>query len=88
VRACRAGAAELDVEALLTSHEGIRWHLVPALLAVYIDIEYTDRGNQFYEKFNMRHSIAELLVWLWEVPQHRTNWERIGASLLHLCPGF
>ena len=58
----------------------MRAALVPALLAVYIDVEYTERGNQFYEKFSSRFSIAQLLAWLWDVPQHRATWRRIGAG--------
>ena len=78
--ACRRAEAALDVEALVTAHAGLREHLVPALLKLYIDVEYTERAAQFYEKFSMRLNIAELLAWLWTVPQHQATWQRTGAS--------
>eukprot|EP01118_Nematostelium_gracile_P007678 TRINITY_DN2510_c0_g1_i4.p1 TRINITY_DN2510_c0_g1~~TRINITY_DN2510_c0_g1_i4.p1 ORF type:complete len:1002 (+),score=228.78 TRINITY_DN2510_c0_g1_i4:105-3110(+) len=36
-------------------------HLVPALIQLYVDIEATARGSQFYEKFFTRRHIAVLL---------------------------
>jgi ubiquitin conjugation factor E4 B len=66
-----------SVEALaasaLTSHPLARTRLLPALLELFVDIEYGER--QFYEKFNTRYSIALLLQHLWLVPQHRRQFE-------------
>ncbi len=36
-------------------------HLVPTLLQLYTAIQHIDRAGQFYEKFRMRHTIADLL---------------------------
>ena len=33
---------------------------------------------QFYDKFNIRHNIAELLEYLWQVPSHRNAWRQVG----------
>lgn len=79
-RRARADARTLNMEYLFTVHNGVVSQLVPGLLQLYQDIEYTERGNQFYEKFQMRGEIADLLAWLWEVPQHRENWRRVGAE--------
>lgn len=78
-RQCRVTGRRLEVGPLLTAHPGIVAQLVPGLLTVYIDVEYTERENQFNEKFQMRLSIAELLSWLWGVPQHRATWRRTCA---------
>ena len=37
---------------------------------------------QFYDKFTIRHNIAELLEYLWQVPSHRNAWKQVG-----LLPG-
>lgn len=70
------------MEPLFTMHPGVATHLVPALFELYKDVEYTDRGNQFYEKFSMRSQISELLEWLWTIPAHLDTWRKIGAPAL------
>jgi len=32
---------------------------------------------QFYDKFNIRHNIAELLEYLWGVPSHHNSWKQV-----------
>jgi len=32
---------------------------------------------QFYDKFNIRHNIAELLEYLWSVPSHHNSWKQV-----------
>lgn len=39
---------------------------------------------QFYDKFNIRHNIAELLEYLWQVPSHRNVWRRVKLSIFVL----
>lgn len=34
---------------------------------------------QFYDKFSIRHNIAELLEYLWQVPSHRNAWRRVES---------
>nr|XP_017225172.1 PREDICTED: probable ubiquitin conjugation factor E4 [Daucus carota subsp. sativus] len=36
--------------------------------------------TQFYDKFNIRHNIAELLEYLWQVPSHRNAWRQIAKE--------
>lgn len=36
---------------------------------------------QFYDKFNIRHNIAELLEYLWQVPSHRNIWRQVESTL-------
>lgn len=37
---------------------------------------------QFYDKFNIRHNIAELLEYLWQVPSHRNAWRQVVSSAM------
>lgn len=60
-------------------HPGVTNHLVPALLTLYKDVEYTERGDQFQSKFQFRKYIAELLEWLLTMPQHEATWAAVGA---------
>jgi len=54
--------------------------LVPALIRIYIDIEFTERHNQFYEKFSTRAHIGDLFEHLWENPGHRATWRQYAYS--------
>ena len=48
-------------------------HLIPSLLYLYVDIEFTGGANQFYEKFNVRYQIGELCEYLWSVSDARST---------------
>ena len=54
--------------------------LVDHLLRLYVDIEFTGGHNQFYDKFNIRHQIGEMLQYLWEIPVHRDNWKAFAEK--------
>ena len=45
--------------------------LLPALMTVYCQIEFTGQHNQFYEKFEVRHQISKILRLIWETREHR-----------------
>lgn len=47
------------------------WVQVRSLMKLYVDIEFTDRSNQFYEKFSTRANVGVLLEMLWNMPTHR-----------------
>ncbi|PPD97049.1 hypothetical protein GOBAR_DD05909 [Gossypium barbadense] len=55
-------------------------YLVRNLLKLYVDIEFTGSHTQFYDKFNIRHNIAELLEYLWQVPSHCNAWKQIAKE--------
>ncbi|KAJ6860828.1 ubiquitin conjugation factor E4 isoform X1 [Populus alba x Populus x berolinensis] len=55
-------------------------YLVRNLLKLYVDIEFTGSHTQFFDKFNIRHNIAELLEYLWQVPSHRNIWMKIAKE--------
>ncbi|CAK9231327.1 unnamed protein product [Sphagnum troendelagicum] len=63
---------------LFEKHHLALQYLVPNLLKLYVDIEFTGSHTQFYDKFNIRHNIAELLEYLWLVPSHHDAWKKIA----------
>ncbi|XP_041002571.1 probable ubiquitin conjugation factor E4 [Juglans microcarpa x Juglans regia] len=65
---------------LFEGHQLSLEYLVRNLLKLYVDIEFTGAHNQFFDKFNIRHNIAELLEYLWQVPSHRNAWRKIAKE--------
>ncbi|XP_057971394.1 probable ubiquitin conjugation factor E4 [Malania oleifera] len=65
---------------LFNGHELCLKYLVRNLLKLYVDIEFTGSHTQFYDKFNIRHNIAELLEYLWQLPCHRSRWRQIAKE--------
>ncbi|KAF7820500.1 putative ubiquitin conjugation factor E4 [Senna tora] len=65
---------------LFEGHQLSLEYLVRNLLKLYVDIEFTGSHTQFYDKFNIRHNIAELLEYLWQVPSHRNAWRQIAKE--------
>eukprot|EP01018_Ginkgo_biloba_P036582 Gb_15414 [translate_table: standard] len=63
---------------LFEGHSLALEYLVFNLLKLYVDIEFTGAHTQFYDKFNIRHNIAELLEYLWQVPSHHNAWRKIA----------
>ena len=53
--------------------------LVPSLLRLYVDIEFTGAANQFYDKFNIRHQIGEMCEYLWRLDDHRAAWSALAT---------
>ncbi|KAJ8775019.1 hypothetical protein K2173_020023 [Erythroxylum novogranatense] len=69
-----------DTATLFEGHQLSLEFLVRNLLKLYVDIEFTGSHTQFYDKFNIRHNIAELLEYLWQVPSHRNAWRQIAKE--------
>ncbi|OWM64547.1 hypothetical protein CDL15_Pgr020514 [Punica granatum] len=65
---------------LFEGHQLSLEYLVRNLLKLYVDIEFTGSHTQFYDKFSIRHNIAELLEYLWQVPSHRNAWRQIAKE--------
>ena len=53
---------------------------MPALLRLYVDIEFTGGNNQFYDKFNIRYQIGEILEYAWKVEPHRRAWAQLALA--------
>ncbi|KAL3378670.1 hypothetical protein AABB24_004543 [Solanum stoloniferum] len=74
----RSGSTATSI--LFEGHQLSLEYLVKNLLKLYVDIEFTGSHTQFYDKFNIRHNIAELLEYLWQVPSHRNAWRQIAKE--------
>ena len=61
-------------------HPTILRHLVPCLLQLYVDIESTGRHAQFYEKFETRTYITELLEYVWNIKEHNEAWKAVAEQ--------
>ena len=48
-------------------------YLVPAIMQLYIDIEFTGSHTQFYDKFNVRYYISKLMKFLWGMPVYKKS---------------
>jgi ubiquitin conjugation factor E4 B len=73
------GAAE-EVALAFEVHPLVVGHMVRSLIALYVDIERTDRHNTFYEKFNTRYQIGMILAHLWHRPGHRIAWRAVAGG--------
>ncbi|KAG6550550.1 hypothetical protein Mapa_007919 [Marchantia paleacea] len=69
-----------SMASLFEGHQMALQYLVPNLLKLYVDIEFTGSHTQFYDKFNIRHNISELLEYLWLVPSHHNSWKQIAVT--------
>lgn len=69
-----------SMASLFEGHQLALKYLVPNLLKLYVDIEFTGSHTQFYDKFNIRHNISELLEYLWTVPSHRNAWKMVAVQ--------
>ncbi|XP_007032650.2 PREDICTED: probable ubiquitin conjugation factor E4 [Theobroma cacao] len=74
------GSGSSATSTLFDGHQLSLEYLVRNLLKLYVDIEFTGSHTQFYDKFNIRHNIAELLEYLWQVPSHRNAWKQIAKE--------
>ena len=54
--------------------------LIPALLRLYVDIEFGGGSNQFYDKFNIRNQIGHLCNYLWRVDSYKRSWKTLAEA--------
>lgn len=57
----------------IQGHSLAHKHLVPALMHLYVDIEFTGSHTQFYDKFNVRYYISKLMKFLWGMPIYKKS---------------
>ncbi|CAM6108599.1 unnamed protein product [Calypogeia fissa] len=61
-------------------HQLALQYLVPNLLKIYEDIEFTGSHTQFDDKFITRFYITQLLEYLWKIPSHHKCWLQIAVT--------
>ncbi|KAF9919148.1 hypothetical protein BX616_000836 [Lobosporangium transversale] len=55
----------------LNTHPMALQCLIPAIMNFYVEVENTGRSSQFYDKFNIRYNISQILKFVWKNPIHR-----------------
>jgi len=59
------------------NHELASQSLGPALVQYYIDIETTGASTQFYDKFNGRFYVAQVMRHIWNLESYKQSFERV-----------
>lgn len=57
---------------------------MPALIRLFVDIEHTGGDSQFYDKFNVRHTIAVLIKHLSSHDRHVLQMESLARYVSHI----
>lgn len=58
---------------VLFAHKFATQHLLHALMKFYIECESTGAHTQFYDKFNIRYEIFQVIKCIWPNPVYRNN---------------
>ncbi|RKO87198.1 ubiquitin elongating factor core-domain-containing protein, partial [Blyttiomyces helicus] len=64
----RNGSGRLDI--VFYTHPMAKENLVRAVMKFYVDVEQTGMQRQFYDKFNIRYHISQILKSVWNDPGH------------------
>ncbi|KAK6499191.1 hypothetical protein TWF506_003823 [Arthrobotrys conoides] len=62
---------------LLNGHEFALDNLMHSLMSFYIEVEQTGAHTQFYDKFNIRYNISQVVKSIWRNPTYR---EKLGQE--------
>ncbi|KAJ3088787.1 hypothetical protein HK102_007908 [Quaeritorhiza haematococci] len=66
-----SGEAIGRLDGVFSTHPMCREHLVRSLMKFYVDVEQTGMSSQFYDKFNIRYNISQILKKIWPEIGHR-----------------
>nr|KAJ3420144.1 hypothetical protein HK105_006035 [Polyrhizophydium stewartii] len=66
-----SGETRGRIDGVFSTHPLSKAHLVRAILGFYVDVEQTGMHSQFYDKFNIRYNISQILKSVWNDPTHR-----------------
>ena len=69
----RPGGARGVLVDLLSSMPFANEYLLHALMRFYIEAEHTGTHTQFYDKFNIRYEIFQIIKCIWNNPLYRTK---------------
>ncbi|KAI8804051.1 ubiquitin elongating factor core-domain-containing protein [Cladochytrium replicatum] len=61
------------LDGVFTTHPLAKEWLVSSLLKFYVDVEQTGMSSQFYDKFNIRYNISQIVKGVWNDPNHRVK---------------
>jgi ubiquitin conjugation factor E4 B len=60
-----------ELDTALNSNPLALNHLMSALMSFYVDVEQTGASSQFYDKFNVRYNISQIIKTIWSNSVHR-----------------
>ncbi|KAJ3382168.1 hypothetical protein HDU84_004581 [Entophlyctis sp. JEL0112] len=60
-----------QLDSVFSTHEAAKKFLVPGVMRFYVDAEFTGASSAFYDKFNIRYNISQILKNVWDDPSHR-----------------
>lgn len=69
----RDGTPIGKLDAVFTTNPMAKANLVRVLTRFFVDVEQTGMHTQFYDKFNIRYNISQILKTIWEIPAHRSQ---------------
>ncbi|KAI8580706.1 hypothetical protein K450DRAFT_235570 [Umbelopsis ramanniana AG] len=69
-----------DLEDALHSQQISLKYLMPAMLNLFVEVEQTGASSQFYDKFNIRYNISEVMKNLWSNQSHRDSLRKSTAN--------
>ncbi|CAM6081526.1 unnamed protein product [Calypogeia fissa] len=69
-----------SMTSLFAGHQLALQYLVPNLLKLYVDIEFTGSHTVFHDKHKKRHIITGVLEYLRGVPSHHSCWKQIAVT--------
>ncbi|ORX56341.1 hypothetical protein DM01DRAFT_1334813 [Hesseltinella vesiculosa] len=70
-----------ELEPILNANPLALQHLIPALIAYYVEVELSGTDSMFYEKFNVRYHISHVMKRIWNHPGHRERLREVGPDL-------
>ncbi|KAJ1504297.1 hypothetical protein HMI54_007245 [Coelomomyces lativittatus] len=65
---------------LVSSHALSVKYLVTSIMQFYVDVEVTGMSSQFYDKFNIRYNISQILKSVWSFPVHRNRVKELSRQ--------
>ncbi|KAJ3047555.1 hypothetical protein HK097_011440 [Rhizophlyctis rosea] len=67
----RSGETMGRLDLVFSTHPLAKEYLVSSLMRFYVDVEQTGMHSQFYDKFNIRYNISQILKSVWEDSNHK-----------------
>jgi ubiquitin conjugation factor E4 B len=56
---------------VFSTHPLARDHLIASIVKLFVDAEQTGLSTQFYDKFNIRYHISQIMKNVWHDQYHR-----------------
>lgn len=64
------GESRGRIDGVMMTHPMAKAYLVPSILHFYTEVEQTGMSSQFYDKFNIRYNISQVIKCVWSDSTH------------------